>query len=103
MKKTSLFLTALCALSLNVQANTADIEKGEHSFRQMCTSCHGKQAERSALGQSKIINKLDAETIVASLQARKKGEIIGAGNGIKARLSEQDMQNIAAYIQTISK
>ncbi|MGQ0286225.1 c-type cytochrome [Pasteurellaceae bacterium 22721_9_1] len=102
MKKLIL-LTALCAVISTTQAHTPDMKQGERTFRQMCSTCHGRQGERSALGQSAIINKLPADEIVTALQARKKGEIMGAGNSAKARLSDQDMQNIATYLESLAQ
>ena len=99
MKKTLLILTALYALPLAVQAdNNADLKKGERIYKQQCATCHGKQGEKPAMGQSAVIRHFTAEQIVTALSKRKNGEIQGAGNSVKERLSESDMKNIAEFL-----
>ncbi|MCK3658954.1 cytochrome C biogenesis protein CcsB [Pasteurellaceae bacterium Pebbles2] len=103
MNKTSLFFTALFAVAFTAQANDAvDLSKGERLFKQSCATCHGKQGEKSALGQSAIIRNLKSAEIITALQARKAGEIAGAGNNVKARLSDKDMSNIAHYLESLA-
>ena len=94
-------LIALSAIS-TVQAE-GNIEHGKKIFNRSCALCHGKQAEKSAMGQSQIINTFSQEKIVSSLQDRKSGKIYGAGNHVKEGLSEQDMQDVASYIQTLKQ
>ncbi|MCI7479207.1 c-type cytochrome [[Pasteurella] aerogenes] len=101
MKKTATFLLlGLVSVSITASAQP-DLAQGEKLFQQNCAMCHGKSAERSALGQSAIINTLKTEDIITALQKRKSGEIIGAGNAVKSRLSEQDMENVASYVPTL--
>ena len=94
-------LIALSAVSA-VQAE-GDIEHGKKIFNRSCALCHGKQAEKSAMGQSQIINTFSQEKIVSSLQDRKSGKNYGAGNHVKEGLSDQDMQDVASYIQTLKQ
>ncbi|MDY4279704.1 MAG: c-type cytochrome [[Pasteurella] mairii] len=103
MKKiaTTLLLLSLVSVSSITASAQADLAQGEKLFRQNCAMCHGKSAERSALGQSAIINTLNKEEIITALQKRKSGEISGAGNAVKARLSEQDIENVASYVPTL--
>ncbi|MFZ7173654.1 c-type cytochrome [[Pasteurella] aerogenes] len=101
MKKTATFLLlGLVSVSITASAQP-DLAQGEKLFQRNCAMCHGKSAERSALGQSAIINTLKTEDIITALQKRKNGEIIGAGNAVKSRLSEQDMENVASYVPTL--
>lgn len=100
MKKYALtFFLGLTTVTA-VQAEN-DPQRGEKLFNQSCALCHGKQAEKSAMNQSAIVNTLEADEIIESLQLRKEGKIKGAGNAAKARLNEQDIKNIAEYIQTL--
>ena len=94
-------LIALSAVSA-VQAE-GNIEHGKKIFNRSCALCHGKQAEKSAMGQSQIINTFSQEKIVSSLQDRKSGKSYGAGNHVKEGLSDQDMQDVASYIQTLKQ
>ena len=98
---TILSLIALSAIS-SVHAE-GNIEHGKKIFNRSCALCHGKQAEKSAMGQSQIINTFSQEKIVSSLQDRKSGKIIGEGNRIKEGLTEKDMQDVADYIQTLKQ
>jgi len=99
VSKTLLILTALCSFS--AQANDApDVKRGERIYKLNCSNCHGKAGEKQALGQSAIIKNLKKDEILTALEMRKSGEIIGAGNMAKERLSEQDMKNIAEFIGT---
>lgn len=100
MKKTLLILTALFTIP-SAYADTPDITKGEKLFKRSCATCHGKQGEKKAFNQSAIINQLNQEQIVMSLQDRKAGKIEGAGNTAKERLSDQDMKDVAEFIQTL--
>lgn len=97
MKKTLLILTALFTFS----PAHADIANGEKLFKLSCATCHGKQGEKQAFNQSAVINQLDRETIITALQDRKAGKIEGAGNSVKKRLSEQEIQALAEFIQTL--
>ncbi|QGM80506.1 c-type cytochrome [Otariodibacter oris] len=102
-----LYSVILLITSANLFANpeptVADAEKGAKLFKQSCATCHGKTGEKSAMNQSKIINQLSADDIVLSLQNRKAGtiSISKAGNRIKSKLSEQDMKDIAEFLQKI--
>lgn len=99
MKKIRLILSALCVLSFTVQAdNTNNIKKGERLYKQQCAACHGKRGEKPAMGQSAVIRNFTAEQTVTALFKRKNGEIQGAGNSVKERLSESDMKNIAEFL-----
>ncbi|ABR75022.1 cytochrome C biogenesis protein CcsB [Actinobacillus succinogenes] len=99
MKKISLILTALCMLSFAAHAgNTDSLKKGERAYKQQCATCHGKQGEKPAMGQSAVIRNFTAQQIVTALSKRKSGEIQGAGNSVKERLSESDMKNIAEFL-----
>ena len=95
---TILSLIALSAIS-SVHAE-GNIEHGQKIFNRSCALCHGKQAEKSAMGQSQIVNTFSQEKIITSLQDRKSGKIEGPGKEI---LSEQDMQDVASYIQTLKQ
>ena len=97
---TILSLIALSAIS-SVHAE-GNIEHGQKIFNRSCALCHGKQAEKSAMGQSQIVNTFSQENI-SSLQDRKSGKIEGPGNRVKEGLSEQDMQDVASYIQTLKQ
>ena len=88
------FLFATPALSAE-----ADLVKAEKVYKRSCATCHGKQGEKPAMGESKIINQLKPEEISTALSERKN--IPSAGSPAKQRLSEQDIHNLSEYIQTL--
>ena len=88
------FLFATSALSAE-----ADLVKAEKVYKRSCATCHGKQGEKPAMGESKIINQLKTEEISNALSERKMGKIIGAGNPAKQRLSDEDIRNLSEYIK----
>ena len=90
------FLFAPPALSAE-----ADLVKAEKVYKRSCATCHGKQGEKPAMGESKIINQLKPEEISTALLERKVGNIPSAGSPAKQRLSEQDIHDLSEYIQTL--
>ncbi|MDU8925365.1 c-type cytochrome [Pasteurellaceae bacterium LIM206] len=102
MKKTTLLSTALLASLLAISfPGQADMAKGERIFKQNCATCHGKQGEKKAFDESRVINQLNSEEIFTALQDRKAGKIEGAGNRVKSRLSEQNMKDLAEFVPTL--
>ncbi|MGR6981480.1 c-type cytochrome [Testudinibacter sp. P27/CKL/0425] len=99
-------LSAACILAtLTAQSAVADVDiaKGKRIYQQTCAMCHGRHAEKQAFDTSAVIAGMPQADIVVALEKRKNGEIEGAGNTVKSRLSEQDMQNIAAYVETLGE
>ncbi|WP_279716420.1 c-type cytochrome [Chelonobacter oris] len=96
-------LLAAALLTAQSAVADADIAKGKRTYQQTCAMCHGRHAEKQALDTSAVIAGMPHTEIVTALEKRKNGEIEGGGNTVKARLTEQDMQNIAAYIETLGK
>ncbi|OOF58781.1 c-type cytochrome [Rodentibacter myodis] len=104
MKRLYLLIATLCSVTFLAQAQSPanpDFAKAEKIYKRSCATCHGKQGEKAAIGESKIINQLKPTEISTALLARKKGEIIGAGNPAKQRLSEEDIQSLAEFIATL--
>ncbi|SMB86725.1 Cytochrome c553 [Pasteurella testudinis DSM 23072] len=102
------FFPSLCAITLALltaqsAVAEADIAKGKRQYQQLCAMCHGRNAEKQAFDTSAVIAGMAESDIVTALEKRKNGEIEGAGNTVKARLSEQDRQNLAAYIATLGE
>ncbi|HIO90508.1 MAG TPA: c-type cytochrome, partial [Campylobacterales bacterium] len=67
-----------------------------------CAGCHGKNAEKKALGKSQIIAGWDAAKTEAALNGYKDGSYGGAMKGVMAgqvtKLSADDIKALAAYI-----
>lgn len=102
-----IYTTTLLSLSLLTACQFVladiDMEQAENFYKRTCATCHGKSAEKSALGQSRIINTLNSEEIYTALSDRKSGKIQGAGNMIKGRLSEQEIKILSEFVPTLKK
>ena len=100
--KTALLSLSLLTASQFVLANV-NMEQAENFYKRTCSTCHGKSAEKSALGQSRIINTLNSEEIYTALSDRKSGKIQGAGNMIKSRLSEEEIKMLSEFVPILKK
>lgn len=103
MKRIYLLLGGLC-VALFAQAGfpaNPDFAQAEKIYKRSCSTCHGKQGEKHAMGESKLINQLKTDEISTALLERKNGKIVGAGNPAKQRLSEADIKALAEFIPTL--
>ena len=100
--KTTLLSLSLLTASQLVLADV-NMEQAENFYKRTCSTCHGKSADKSALGQSRIINTLNSEEIYTSLSDRKSGKIQGAGNMIKSKLSEEEIKMLSEFVPTLKK
>nr|ACA04476.1 putative cytochrome c [Haemophilus sp. 1595] len=100
--KATLFSLSLLTASQLVLADM-NAEQAENFYKRTCATCHGKSAEKSALGQSRIINTLNSEEIYTALSDRKSGKIQGAGNMVKSRLSEKDIKMLSEFVPILKK
>ena len=70
-----------------------------------CSSCHGMQAEKKALGKSQIIKGWDKAKIITALHGYKEGTYGGAMKGAMkgqvAKLSDADIKALAEYISKL--
>lgn len=100
MKKTTstlltITLGAFCATTAFAEIDVAQAEK---IYKRSCATCHGKSADRSALGQSAIINQLNTDEISTALSDRRSGKIMGAGNPVKSRLTDEEIKALAEFV-----
>ena len=95
----SLCASVLAVLAMPVQA-AGDPTAG-HLKTPMCAGCHGISGWRTAYPTVYSVPKLGgqhADYIVAALKAYQSGERSHPSmNGIVSGLSEQDMEDLAAY------
>ena len=70
-----------------------------------CASCHGKDAQKEALGKSKVIKGWPEQKIVDALHGYKNGTYGGAMKGVMkgqvTKLSDADIEALAAYISKL--
>jgi cytochrome c553 len=106
MKKLLQISLALAALFGAVAAQAQDARVGEKKIA-MCIGCHGiagYQASFPEIHKVPMIAGQNAKYIVASLQAYAKGDRKHPTmRGIAASLSEQDMNDIAAFYEQQAK
>lgn len=102
MKKLLLALSATSLMTFGAAANAAgDATAGQAAYA-TCVGCHG------AAGEGGVGPKLagqPADKIVDLLHKYKKGEQVGPMTSMMAPmasgLSDADINNIAAYVQTL--
>ena len=81
-----------------------DVEVGAEIYK-LCSTCHGMNAEKSALGKSKIIRGWDANEVSAALNGYIDGSYGGAMKGLMkaqaSKLSDEDIEIVSEYISTL--
>jgi cytochrome c553 len=101
MKTTTMMLCASVLMALTMPAQAAGDPKAGQLKTSMCAGCHGISGWRTAYPVVYNVPKLGgqhADYIVAALQAYKNGERSHPSMiGIASSLSEQDMEDLAAY------
>lgn len=102
-----LLTSMLCAatlLTLAMPSQAAGDPQAGQQKNSMCQGCHGIPGYRTAYPEVYSVPKIGgqhADYIVAALKAYKSGDRIHPSMvGIVASLSDQDMQDLAAYYAT---
>lgn len=76
--------------------------QSEQKFYNMnCASCHGKKGEKTALNKARPLISLTEQQIIEALTERRNGDVKGAGNQVKKRLTDEDIKNLAKLIPTM--
>jgi cytochrome c553 len=91
-----------------VESNTSEKAEtainGHALFVQKCASCHGHNAEKSALNNSQIIAGWDKERVVKALTGYQDGtygsNMKGIMKGQTASLNAEQIEALADYIAT---
>ena len=101
MKITTMILCASALTALAVPVHAAGDPRAGKDKTSMCAGCHGIPGWRTAYPAVYSVPKLGgqhAEYMVSALKAYKSGERSHPSMvGIAASLSEQDMEDLAAY------
>lgn len=104
MKTTTLTLCASMLMSVAVPVQAAGDPKAGQLKNSMCAGCHGIPGWRTAYPSVYSVPKLGgqhADYIVTALKSYKTGEREHPSmKGIAASLSEQDMEDLAAYYES---
>lgn len=89
-------------LSTNLLMGSAD---GKEVYYKKCVSCHGVNGEKNAIGTSRPINTLSQEEVRNALNGYKNGTYGGKykilKKGMARSLSEEDIEVLSVYIQTL--
>lgn len=114
----TLLVTAavMAAIIASVTAQAADASAGKAKFQQLCASCHGATGKgdgvASAALNPKPRNLSDAAYMKTRTDADLKNVILNGGAAIgksasmppwKASLQGADVDNLIAFIRTLSK
>lgn len=104
MKITTITLCAAVLLTLAVPVQAAGDPKAGQLKNSMCAGCHGIPGWRTAYPDVYSVPKLGgqhADYIVAALKGYQTGERSHPSmNGIVGSLTEQDMEDLAAYYES---
>ena len=117
MKKLSLFLSTIGLLSIQSNANAADLAKGKAIFTERCVMCHGP----NGAGDGPVAQTLPPENRPRNLQTdgfkvakddAKLKELLqkgGAALGLNplmppaVGLSDADLDNLIAFVRSLHK
>lgn len=92
-------LILLSLLTGSLFASGADI------YKSACATCHGLNAEKIALGKSKVLATLSEEEIISDMMGYKAGTFGGQMKALMIpqaqKLSDDEIKAVAAYVQTI--
>ena len=101
MNYTTMTLCASVLLALAAPAQAAGDPKAGQLKTSMCAGCHGIPGWRTAypsVYSVPLLGGQHADYLVAALKAYKSGERTHPSmSGIAASLSDQDMEDLAAY------
>lgn len=101
MKTLTKMILALGVLGVSVlSADGATLTK-------RCAACHGATFEKHAMGKSHIVKGWKADKVLTALKGYKAGTYGGAMKGVMkgqvASLNDEQMKEIATYIESLKK
>jgi len=86
------------------EVTQTSVQRGEKLYLK-CSGCHGQNAEKIALGKSKVLKGWEKEKILNALIGYKNGTY---GSSMKAlmagqvkNLSDKDIEDVSVYIGTL--
>ncbi|MDQ6618836.1 MAG: cytochrome c [Pseudomonadota bacterium] len=98
MKRTAtMFLAAIAATTLGMEAWGADLAAGEQKAKQICAACHGLDGNSQVADFPKIGGQYPdylVKTLRDYKSGRRKNPIM---MGMAAPLTNADIDNVAAY------
>ncbi len=102
--KTTKIIATFKGLVLVGAILSSSVVAADATLYKKCAGCHGQQAEKKAMGKSKIINSMTAAEIVGALNGYKDGSYGGSMKGLmKGQVKSLDDEQIESLAQTISE
>lgn len=103
--KSVVALTAVFALMSGSAFATGDVAVGKSKYSALCASCHGING--GGVGIFPKLTGLSADTVTDMLKKYRAGERVGPNTSMMApfaaKLSDNDITNLAAYIATLKR
>ena len=94
----TIFATLAIMAASSLFANGSDLYK-------RCAGCHGIDGSKKALGKSQTLTGWDSDKTIKALKGYKDGSYGGAMKGVMkgqvTRLSDAEIEAIAAHIATL--
>lgn len=102
MKNMLIGTVAAIMISGPSSAFAQDVAAGEKLYQRSCRACHGPSAQGMA-SFPRLADKTE-EILVERLQTYREGEKVGPNSALMIpharKLTDEDIENIAAYITT---
>jgi len=104
--KTTTTLSTFKALVIAaaILGSTSVMASGENIYKK-CAGCHGVNAEKKALGKSKIVSEMSEKEITIALKGYRDssygGKMKGLMKGQVAKLDDAQIESLSKYIATL--
>ncbi|MDV7021266.1 c-type cytochrome [Atlantibacter subterranea] len=95
----TLRMLMVCGL-LAVSASVAATEDYARQFQRDCSSCHGRKADKTAFNKAPPLITLSEQQAVEGMTAIRDGGENSAAARAKAKLTDEEIRGLAAFIQT---
>ncbi len=95
----TLRMLMLCGL-LAASASVAGAEDYARQFQRDCSSCHGRKADKTAFNKAPPLITLSEQQAVEGMTAIRDGGGNSAAARAKAKLTDEQIKGLAAFIQT---
>jgi len=104
--KISKKIKALLVLVTLVSSTSMLASQGSNAYKR-CSACHGINADKEALGKSKVISEMTGAELITALEGYKDGTYGGSMKGLMkgqvVSLSKADIKTLSEYIVSLKK
>jgi cytochrome c len=105
MKTTTLITTTVKSLVIAGAILGSSVLADGGTLYKKCTGCHGVNAEKVALGKSKVIANMSEADLNTAMNGYKDGSYGGSMKGLMkgqvSKLSSDDIASLSKYITTL--